>query len=326
MDPLLERREAEEGSGVGVGQGLPVLVERLLGECCCAERTNLHWCIFRYAVLTHSDRCLPPVILSAYLSTDMRPLIALIFQSTSQTQLTIYSGETPSKRKTAGSKVMRKWGDSSSTITDSDMAALDFSSPAAPGASVAGADGESLTSAKREELVSREAMGKRGKDGLYDVADLDAEEEADDDDIPVGEEDDDDDDDVDAMINRALAKSRIKTAAAAASKNTAFSRRPMANDIGSDDLDEAGNKSKKEGTMSGWFTRLTGGKVLSKEDLAPVLEAMEKHLMGKNVAKDIAEKMCEGVEKALVGRKLGSFSSESSLGSSSSSSVSSSCS
>ena len=64
------------------------------------------------------------------------------------------------------------------------------------------------------------------------------------------------------------------------------------------------------GGMSSWFTRLTGGKVLTKGDLKPVLEAMEKHLMSKNVAKGIAEKMCEGVEKALVGRKLGGFGSE----------------
>ncbi|KAI0060289.1 P-loop containing nucleoside triphosphate hydrolase protein [Artomyces pyxidatus] len=43
------------------------------------------------------------------------------------------------------------------------------------------------------------------------------------------------------------------------------------------------------------FARLTVSKVVSEEDLKPVLEAMKQHLMKKNVAKDMAEKVCEGV-------------------------------
>jgi signal recognition particle receptor subunit alpha len=43
------------------------------------------------------------------------------------------------------------------------------------------------------------------------------------------------------------------------------------------------------------------------------LAEMEKHLMGKNVAKDIAEKLCDSVGAALVGKKVGGFSSESSV-------------
>ncbi|RXK41918.1 signal recognition particle receptor subunit alpha [Tremella mesenterica] len=62
----------------------------------------------------------------------------------------------------------------------------------------------------------------------------------------------------------------------------------------------------------GWgdmLNRLTGKKILTEEDLRPVLREMEKHLMGKNVAKDIAEKMCEGVGAALVGKRLGGLTS-----------------
>jgi hypothetical protein len=36
---------------------------------------------------------------------------------------------------------------------------------------------------------------------------------------------------------------------------------------------------------------------------------MKQHLMKKNVAKDISEKVCEGVGEGLVGKKVGSFQS-----------------
>lgn len=41
-----------------------------------------------------------------------------------------------------------------------------------------------------------------------------------------------------------------------------------------------------------------------------MLEAMKQHLMKKNVAKDIAEKVCEGVGEGLVGRKVGGWQSK----------------
>lgn len=40
-----------------------------------------------------------------------------------------------------------------------------------------------------------------------------------------------------------------------------------------------------------------------------MLEAMKQHLMKKNVAKDIAEKVCEGVGEGLVGKKVGGWQS-----------------
>ncbi|KAI0306777.1 SRP54-type protein [Multifurca ochricompacta] len=61
------------------------------------------------------------------------------------------------------------------------------------------------------------------------------------------------------------------------------------------------------GTLGSLFARFTGSKVLSEDDLKPVLEGMKQHLMKKNVAKDIAEKVCEGVGESLVGRKVGGF-------------------
>ncbi|KIJ17193.1 hypothetical protein PAXINDRAFT_162128 [Paxillus involutus ATCC 200175] len=61
------------------------------------------------------------------------------------------------------------------------------------------------------------------------------------------------------------------------------------------------------GSLGSLFARLTGSKVLSEEDLQPVLEGMKQHLMKKNVAKEIADKVCEGVGESLVGKKVGGF-------------------
>ncbi|KAH9079181.1 P-loop containing nucleoside triphosphate hydrolase protein [Lactarius deliciosus] len=61
------------------------------------------------------------------------------------------------------------------------------------------------------------------------------------------------------------------------------------------------------GALGSLFARFTGTKVLSEDDLKPVLEGMKQHLMKKNVAKDIAEKVCEGVGQSLVGKKVGGF-------------------
>lgn len=63
------------------------------------------------------------------------------------------------------------------------------------------------------------------------------------------------------------------------------------------------------GTLGSLFARFTGSKILSEDDLKPVLEGMKQHLMKKNVAKDIADKVCEGVGESLVGKKVGGFQS-----------------
>jgi signal recognition particle receptor subunit alpha len=74
---------------------------------------------------------------------------------------------------------------------------------------------------------------------------------------------------------------------------------------------EAKTKSTSSslGALGSIFARLTGSKVLTEEDLKPVLDAMKQHLMKKNVAKDTSEKVCEGVGESLVGKKVGGFQS-----------------
>ncbi|KAH7929766.1 P-loop containing nucleoside triphosphate hydrolase protein [Leucogyrophana mollusca] len=61
------------------------------------------------------------------------------------------------------------------------------------------------------------------------------------------------------------------------------------------------------GALGSLFARLTGSKVLTQEDLKPVLEGMKQHLMKKNVAREIADKVCEGVGESLEGKKVGGF-------------------
>ncbi|RDB21328.1 Signal recognition particle receptor subunit alpha [Hypsizygus marmoreus] len=61
------------------------------------------------------------------------------------------------------------------------------------------------------------------------------------------------------------------------------------------------------GAIGSLFARFRVSKVLTEEDLKPVLEGMKQHLMKKNVAKEIADKVCEGVGESLVGKKVGTF-------------------
>ncbi|KAI0838214.1 SRP54-domain-containing protein [Hypoxylon sp. FL0890] len=82
---------------------------------------------------------------------------------------------------------------------------------------------------------------------------------------------------------------------------------------------EAKNTSKTESkgglvgsglnTISSLFRNVVGGKTLTKEDLDKAMKGMEDHLLRKNVAREAAVRLCEGVEKELLGVKTGSFES-----------------
>lgn len=63
------------------------------------------------------------------------------------------------------------------------------------------------------------------------------------------------------------------------------------------------------GVISGLFRNVIGGKVLTKEELDKSMKGMEEHLLKKNVAREAAVRLCEGVERELVGVKTGSFES-----------------
>ena len=61
------------------------------------------------------------------------------------------------------------------------------------------------------------------------------------------------------------------------------------------------------GAISGYFRNIVGGKTLTKEDLEKPLKAMEDHLIKKNVAREAAVRLCEGVEREMIGKKTGTF-------------------
>ena len=61
--------------------------------------------------------------------------------------------------------------------------------------------------------------------------------------------------------------------------------------------------------ISGLFRNVIGGKLLTKEDLAKPMRGMEEHLLNKNVAREAAVRLCEGVERELIGVKTGNFES-----------------
>jgi signal recognition particle receptor subunit alpha len=63
------------------------------------------------------------------------------------------------------------------------------------------------------------------------------------------------------------------------------------------------------GAISSLFRNVIGGKVLTKEDLVKPMRGMEEHLLKKNVAREAAVRLCEGVKRELIGVKTGNFES-----------------
>ena len=61
--------------------------------------------------------------------------------------------------------------------------------------------------------------------------------------------------------------------------------------------------------ISGLLRNIVGGKVLTDADLESPLKAMEEHLLKKNVAREAAVRLCEGVRQELTGQKTGNFQS-----------------
>lgn len=66
---------------------------------------------------------------------------------------------------------------------------------------------------------------------------------------------------------------------------------------------------KKTNSMFSMFKSLVGNKSLKHEDMLPVLDKFKDHLISKNVAADIAQKLCDSVRVKLEGKVLGTFDS-----------------
>ncbi|TKY54691.1 Signal recognition particle receptor subunit alpha [Spatholobus suberectus] len=80
-------------------------------------------------------------------------------------------------------------------------------------------------------------------------------------------------------------------------------------EVEEDDDTGKGSKpvAKKKGWFSSMFQSIAGKANLEKSDLEPALKALKDRLMTKNVAEEIAEKLCESVAASLEGKKLASF-------------------
>ncbi|KAJ9092020.1 hypothetical protein QFC21_007000 [Naganishia friedmannii] len=202
----------------------------------------------------------------------------------------------------ATNKVLRKWNDTTSTVSQADMDQLDFSGPDGHADAINGSGTDtSANNVDLDALVSSSAMGKVGNDGLYEVADWDTGRKEDGSGIASEEE---------ILASGRKAYPALFGEAASDGKHglsASNSATAVAGDLS--DLSVAVTKTKSGSALSSLFSRFTGTKILSKQDLEPVLAEMEKHLMSKNVAKDIAEKICEGVGAALVGKKVGGMAS-----------------
>ncbi|KAL2828168.1 signal recognition particle, alpha subunit, N-terminal-domain-containing protein [Aspergillus cavernicola] len=61
--------------------------------------------------------------------------------------------------------------------------------------------------------------------------------------------------------------------------------------------------------IGGLLRNIVGGKVLTETDLEKPLKAMEDHLLKKNVAREAAVRLCDGVKVELVGKKTANFQS-----------------
>lgn len=66
--------------------------------------------------------------------------------------------------------------------------------------------------------------------------------------------------------------------------------------------------SKAKSGIWSSLTSLVGNKQLTASDVEPVISKMRDHLIGKNVASDVANKLCQSVASKLEGKVLGTLS------------------
>ena len=69
-------------------------------------------------------------------------------------------------------------------------------------------------------------------------------------------------------------------------------------------ISDIGENKVKSGIWS-TLTSLVGTKQLTDADVEPVISKMRDHLIGKNVASEVADKLCESVASKLEGKVLG---------------------
>lgn len=90
----------------------------------------------------------------------------------------------------------------------------------------------------------------------------------------------------------------------------------LSSGVSDDEEDEQAEQKDKPGRVGGLFKSLTrnvknitGGAVLSDEDLQPILQQFKTDLMTKNVGAEVATKLAESVRTSVVGKRTERFSS-----------------
>ncbi|TDG44591.1 hypothetical protein AWZ03_008997 [Drosophila navojoa] len=68
-------------------------------------------------------------------------------------------------------------------------------------------------------------------------------------------------------------------------------------------------RKAKGGGLLSYFKGIVGAKTMTLSDLQPALEKMRDHLISKNVASEIAAKLCDSVATSLEGKQMGTFDS-----------------
>ncbi|KAG8869266.1 hypothetical protein FRC20_001845 [Serendipita sp. 405] len=199
-------------------------------------------------------------------------------------------GRKNTSNKNAKQKSKRTWGDV--VPTEEDMSALDFSekSPLQDESSMTNAISPGLL----DSLVDSSSKGEK-KGGVYEIRDWEFEKKkSSSSSKKEAVEEEDDEDDMEDFISRTLQEASLD-----GTPGGGGAQQPQQQD--------------QPGYFSSLFSRLTGlagtTRPLTQQDLAPVLAGMKEHLMKKNVAREIAERVCDGVGKSLEGKKVGGLKS-----------------
>lgn len=90
-------------------------------------------------------------------------------------------------------------------------------------------------------------------------------------------------------------------------KNTSKNKTSNNNRLNAANLNGTSNGTKKSSGLFSSLKSLVGSKTLSLENIGPVMEKMQEHLVSKNVAAEIAKKVCDNVAQNLIGKQIGSF-------------------
>jgi len=172
---------------------------------------------------------------------------------------------------------MRTWDDAA-TVDSEEAASLDYSTNKAASDDI---------NVDLSQLVDENSRGAWGANGLYDLKDVDIGGSG-------GVEGRDENSEEDDIIARAIGK-------------TSIGHTPDS----SVTADSSRTSKSHFGTLASLFSRITGSsRSLTKEDLEPVLAGVQEHLMQKNVAQEIATKICEGIQESLVGKRSSGYRGE----------------